>query len=113
MTPIRPKVSLYMRKAEIRSEGLGHRSKLAPNPQKLVMLSLHMTRALIANWQRLIDLLVRPHIQRPLSYLLQVVHNVRTKQKLRVGSPGVNVNNCASENVASLTIPATNFLVAS
>ena len=78
-TRITEKISLYVRKAEIRSEGLTHRGELIPKPYKLVILCLHMARTLRSNWQRLVNLLVRPHIKGALPKLRQIIHDIRTK----------------------------------
>ena len=91
MTLMSEEISFYVRKAKIHSEGLGHRGKLLTEPQKLVVLCLHMARTLVTYWQSLANLPIFPHVKRPLANLRKIINNVRTKKELRIGRPGVKI----------------------
>jgi hypothetical protein len=88
-TNIKWKISSYIRKTKIRSEGQGHVGDLMSQPQKMLMLCLNFGGTLLTIWQTLKKLILQSHVNRPMRYLLKIIHNHLIKQKLRVGSSGI------------------------
>jgi hypothetical protein len=85
------KCALNLRIRKIRRENLAHVRELLVEPKNLGVFFGNPLGTLVTNRQRLICLLKRIHIYRPMAYLFQIIQNVLTKKKLRVGSRGIKL----------------------
>src|SRR3954447_7585456 len=83
--------SLNVRKAEIRTEHLSHSCELICKPDQIIVLCLHMPRALLSDWQMLVELLSGAHVHGTLPNLLQVRHNGRIEEELGIRCAGVKL----------------------